>query len=134
MKCTYLFWSKREVYWLCFISANLISGFDFFYYLILNQNLGVSLCIPKSHYQSQKQPVLPPRHRFSFFLIQSSVFCFRDTAGQERFRTLTSAYYRGAMVSRSYVIFMQYLIFIYVILMYIDWNSQSNIQYLASET
>lgn len=24
---------------------------------------------------------------------------YRDTAGQERFRTLTTAYYRGAMVS-----------------------------------
>lgn len=24
-------------------------------------------------------------------------FCFRDTAGQERFRTITTAYYRGAM-------------------------------------
>lgn len=24
--------------------------------------------------------------------------CFRDTAGQERFRTITTAYYRGAMV------------------------------------
>lgn len=24
---------------------------------------------------------------------------FRDTAGQERFRTITTAYYRGAMVS-----------------------------------
>ena len=23
--------------------------------------------------------------------------CFRDTAGQERFRTITTAYYRGAM-------------------------------------
>lgn len=27
------------------------------------------------------------------------VFLFRDTAGQERFRTITTAYYRGAMVS-----------------------------------
>ena len=26
---------------------------------------------------------------------------FRDTAGQERFRTLTQAYYRGAQVSRG---------------------------------
>lgn len=25
-------------------------------------------------------------------------FVFRDTAGQERFRTITTAYYRGAMV------------------------------------
>ena len=25
----------------------------------------------------------------------------RDTAGQERFRTITTAYYRGAMVSES---------------------------------
>ncbi|OBS83291.1 hypothetical protein A6R68_22709 [Neotoma lepida] len=24
-------------------------------------------------------------------------FCFRDTAGQERFKTITTAYYRGAM-------------------------------------
>ena len=34
------------------------------------------------------------------------VFCIRDTANQERFGTLTSAYYRGAMVSRSYVILL----------------------------
>ena len=27
-----------------------------------------------------------------------AVFIFRDTAGQERFRTITTAYYRGAMV------------------------------------
>lgn len=26
---------------------------------------------------------------------------FRDTAGQERFRTITTAYYRGAMVSQD---------------------------------
>ena len=26
-----------------------------------------------------------------------NVNCYRDTAGQERFRTLTTAYYRGAM-------------------------------------
>lgn len=37
-------------------------------------------------------------------LIESTVHVIffvitRDTAGQERFRTLTSAYYRGAMVS-----------------------------------
>lgn len=25
------------------------------------------------------------------------MFIFRDTAGQERFRTITTAYYRGAM-------------------------------------
>jgi len=25
------------------------------------------------------------------------IFFFRDTAGQERFRTITTAYYRGAM-------------------------------------
>lgn len=29
----------------------------------------------------------------------SFVSNFRDTAGQERFRTITTAYYRGAMVS-----------------------------------
>lgn len=34
-------------------------------------------------------------HYFSSFI--SSIFLFRDTAGQERFRTITTAYYRGAM-------------------------------------
>jgi GTPase SAR1 family protein len=33
------------------------------------------------------------------FSIMYSVF--RDTAGQERFKTITTAYYRGAMVSLS---------------------------------
>ena len=28
-------------------------------------------------------------------------FFYRDTAGQERFRTITTAYYRGAMVGNS---------------------------------
>ena len=28
------------------------------------------------------------------------VLCFRDTAGQERFETLTAQYYRRAQVSR----------------------------------
>ena len=40
---------------------------------------------------------------FSFAVYASHMFyvnsLIRDTAGQERFRTLTSAYYRGAMVS-----------------------------------
>ena len=31
-------------------------------------------------------------------LVLNSIMCFRDTAGQERFRTITTAYYRGAMV------------------------------------
>ena len=30
----------------------------------------------------------------------SNFFSCRDTAGQERFRTITTAYYRGAMVSQ----------------------------------
>ena len=72
----------------------------YFYFVLINQNLDVSLHTPKSSYQSKKQPVLLPGHRFGIFLlIRCSVFCIRDTAGQERFRTLTSAYYRGAMVS-----------------------------------
>lgn len=37
---------------------------------------------------------------FSFFSIKIIIFLLffpRDTAGQERFRTITTAYYRGAM-------------------------------------
>lgn len=30
------------------------------------------------------------------------IFASRDTAGQERFRTITTAYYRGAMVPTFY--------------------------------
>lgn len=32
---------------------------------------------------------------------------FRDTAGQERFRTITTAYYRGAMVSALHEVYVQ---------------------------
>ena len=32
-------------------------------------------------------------------ILISTLIFYRDTAGQERFRTLTTAYYRGAMVS-----------------------------------
>lgn len=37
-------------------------------------------------------------------------FChvFRDTAGQERFRTITTAYYRGAMVTLSFILSLCY--------------------------
>ena len=35
--------------------------------------------------------------KISMYNIQISMY-FRDTAGQERFRTITTAYYRGAMV------------------------------------
>ncbi len=31
-------------------------------------------------------------------IIEYMFYFFRDTAGQERFRTITTAYYRGAMV------------------------------------
>lgn len=31
------------------------------------------------------------------YIIISSSFCIKDTAGQERYRTITTAYYRGAM-------------------------------------
>ena len=68
------------------------------YFVLINQNLDVSLHTPKSAYQSKNSLYYPLDIDF-FFLIQCSVFCIRDTAGQERFRTLTSAYYRGAMVS-----------------------------------
>ena len=34
-------------------------------------------------------------------------FAFRDTAGQERFRTITTAYYRGAMVRHNIKCFCQ---------------------------
>lgn len=30
-------------------------------------------------------------------MVRSDVFAAQDTAGQERFRTITTAYYRGAM-------------------------------------
>ena len=43
---------------------------------------GISLTVPSS-----TPPSSPP-----------PLFCCRDTAGQERFRTLTNAYYRGAHV------------------------------------
>jgi len=32
-----------------------------------------------------------------FFETQCIVMCWRDTAGQERFHTITTSYYRGAM-------------------------------------
>ena len=31
------------------------------------------------------------------FMMTFLCFCFQDTAGQERYRTITTAYYRGAM-------------------------------------
>lgn len=34
--------------------------------------------------------------KWYFFVVNAALF-LRDTAGQERFRTLTTAYYRGAM-------------------------------------
>ena len=34
----------------------------------------------------------------NYILIVILIFSYRDTAGQERFRTITTAYYRGAMV------------------------------------
>ena len=33
----------------------------------------------------------------------------RDTAGQERFRTITTAYYRGAMVIKIARLILEYL-------------------------
>ena len=36
-------------------------------FLSINQNLGFSLCAPKSVYQSQKKPVLPSGLRTYFF-------------------------------------------------------------------
>ena len=30
------------------------------FFLLINQNLGASFCVPKIDYQSQKGPVLPP--------------------------------------------------------------------------
>ena len=35
----------------------------------------------------------------SIFVTRVNIFLCRDTAGQERFRTITTAYYRGAMVN-----------------------------------
>lgn len=32
-----------------------------------------------------------------FFCLTLHIFYFRDTAGQERFHTITTSYYRGAM-------------------------------------
>lgn len=32
-------------------------------------------------------------------IITPCIYAYRDTAGQERFRTLTNAYFRGASVS-----------------------------------
>lgn len=37
--------------------------------------------------------------KFHPFTTGSYFDAFRDTAGQERFRTITTAYYRGAMVT-----------------------------------
>lgn len=40
------------------------------------------------------------RRVFSYYVTERHLFLNnRDTAGQERFRTITTAYYRGAMVS-----------------------------------
>lgn len=33
----------------------------------------------------------------SYHFVTSCFYLYRDTAGQERFRTITTAYYRGAM-------------------------------------
>ena len=38
-------------------------------------------------------------HGLMFSLFNDLCSNYRDTAGQERFRTITTAYYRGAMVS-----------------------------------
>jgi len=38
----------------------------------------------------------------SQWLVIMTTLFFRDTAGQERFRTITTAYYRGAMVCLHY--------------------------------
>ena len=38
---------------------------------------------------------------FVFKIFIQFFFGYRDTAGQERFRTITTAYYRGAMVGNS---------------------------------
>ena len=40
-----------------------------FYFLLINQNLGVSLHAPKSNYQSQKQPILPPGYLYVYIYI-----------------------------------------------------------------
>ena len=46
---------------LYFKFTNSISGFTLFlFFSLINQNLGISLCMPKSSYQSQNQPVLLP--------------------------------------------------------------------------
>lgn len=39
---------------------------------------------------------------FSQIVQFTSALTYRDTAGQERFRTITTAYYRGAMVRYAY--------------------------------
>lgn len=41
--------------------------------------------------------------RLERFTFGSCLSVFRDTAGQERFRTITTAYYRGAMVSAYFI-------------------------------
>lgn len=59
---------------------------------------------------------------FPFFLLESLtdlhfnllpvllIWCvIRDTAGQERFRTITTAYYRGAMVSFLFLTMLLYI-------------------------
>lgn len=38
---------------------------------------------------------------FACVYLKKKCVLYRDTAGQERFRTITTAYYRGAMVSFS---------------------------------
>lgn len=40
-------------------------------------------------------------HAFCMCISEKKCVLYRDTAGQERFRTITTAYYRGAMVSFS---------------------------------
>lgn len=41
-------------------------------------------------------------HNLAFIITLVLYLIVRDTAGQERFRTITTAYYRGAMVSLTF--------------------------------
>lgn len=57
-----------------------------------------------AHETARRPPLLSPPHphcdilTVTVSLIPLLLLVFRDTAGQERFRTITTAYYRGAMV------------------------------------
>lgn len=58
---------------------------------ILQAFISTILNVTKSLFCSQKWPIFPQNEKFN------NIHLVQDTAGQERYRTITTAYYRGAM-------------------------------------